>query len=64
MKQDKAITSATYPFAEAIDRIGQCTDKWELLLLASVLNTEKHYYSPYHQMLIGKAIEIMNETIG
>jgi hypothetical protein len=60
----KSGTTATYSFAEAIDRVGECTEKWELLLLASVLNTEKTYYSPYHLMLIGKAIEIMNETIG
>jgi hypothetical protein len=57
-------TAATYSFAEAIERIGECTEKWELLLLATVITSEKRYYSPYHEMLIGKAIEIMNETIG
>lgn len=57
-------TVATYSFTEAIDRIGQCTESWELLLLASVITSERNYYSPYHQMLIGKAIEIMNDVIG
>lgn len=53
----------TYSFEEAIARVGQCTERWELKTLAEVLESEKRLYSVYHLKLIAEAIRIMNDVV-
>lgn len=55
--------TTTYTFSEAIDRIGMCTDRWELSILCTVLDSEKHRYSPYHWQLIIEAVSIMAKVV-
>jgi hypothetical protein len=54
---------ATYPFAEAIERIGDCNEYWELQILANVIDQDKDCYSPYHRMIIAHALKIMDQVL-
>lgn len=56
-------SKATYPFAEAIDRIFQCDSLEELKILAAVLDDEKHEYALYYLNLMRHAIEMKVEFL-
>lgn len=53
----------TYPFEEAIQRISICTDRWELKMLAELLEEEKKRYSIFHMKLICHAVDIMFDVV-
>lgn len=53
----------TYSFEEAIERISMCTDRWELKMLAELLEEEKKRYSIYHLKLICHAVDIMFDVV-